>query len=77
MAVKRLDQLQPGDTGVVHAIRGGGNVMHRLIDMGLVKGTKISVVKYAPLGDPIEIRLKNFELALRLSEAKTIEVDVD
>ena len=50
--------------------------MHRLIDMGLVQGTKVSVVKYAPLKDPVEIKVKNFELALRVSEADTIDVEV-
>ena len=44
--------------------------------MGLVKGTKIHVVKFAPLGDPVEIKVKGFELALRVSEAGTIDVDV-
>lgn len=44
--------------------------------MGLVHGTKIHVMKFAPLGDPVEIKVKNFELALRTSEASMIDVDV-
>ena len=46
------------------------------IDMGLVNGTKIHVMKFAPLGDPVEIKVKNFELALRTSEAGMIDVEV-
>ncbi|MDU6734608.1 MAG: FeoA family protein [Veillonella sp.] len=47
-----------------------------IIDMGLVHGTKIHVMKFAPLGDPVEIKVKNFELALRNSEAGMIDVEV-
>lgn len=77
MAIKKLSQLEPGQSGVIKALHGNGsNIMHRLIDMGLVQGTKVSVVKYAPLKDPVEIKVKNFELALRVSEADTIDVEV-
>ena len=77
MAIKKLSQLKPGLSGVSIALHGNGsNIMHRLIDMGLVQGTKVSVVKYAPLKDPVEIKVKNFELALRVSEADTIDVEV-
>lgn len=77
MAIKKLSELKPGETGVIQALhREKSNIMHRLIDMGLVKGTEVSVVKYAPLKDPVEIKVKNFELALRISEAETIDVEV-
>lgn len=78
MAIKKLSQLKPGQSGVITALHGNGsNIMHRLIDMGLVQGTKVSVVKYAPMKDPVEIKVKNFELALRVSEADTIDVEVE
>lgn len=77
MAIKKLSEMKAGESGVVAQLHGRGNVMHRLIDMGLVTGSKVSVVKYAPLGDPVEIKVKNFELALRLSEAQTIDVEVE
>lgn len=77
MAIKKLSELKPGEHGVIQALhREGSNIMHRLVDMGLVKGTEVSVVKYAPLKDPVEIKVKNFELALRISEAETIDVEV-
>lgn len=72
---KQLAQLKPGEAGVITKLRGTGNIKHRLIDMGLVPGTMVRVMKYAPLGDPIEIKVKNFDLALRVSEAETIDVE--
>ena len=74
MAIKKLKDMKPGESGLIVALHG--NVKHRLIDMGLVKGTKIHVMKFAPLGDPVEIKVKNFELALRNSEAGMIDVEV-
>lgn len=71
---KTLNQLMPGETGVVIKVKGSGPVKRRIVDMGLVAGTQIHVQKYAPLGDPIEIKAKNFNLSLRKSEAALIEV---
>ena len=76
MAIKKLKDIKPGEEGLIVTLHGSGNIKHRLIDMGLVKGTKIHVVKFAPLGDPVEIKVKGFELALRVGEAGTIDVDV-
>ena len=76
MAIKKLKDMKPGEEGTIVTLHRSGNIKHRLIDMGLVKGTKIHVVKFAPLGDPVEIKVKGFELALRVSEAGTIDVDV-
>lgn len=73
--VKQLAQLKPGEAGVITKLRGTGNIKHRLIDMGLVPGPMVRVMKFAPLGDPIEIKVKNFDLALRVSEAETIDVE--
>ena len=72
MAIKKLKDMKPGESGLIVALHGSGNVKHRLIDMGLVNGTKIHVMKFAPL----EIKVKNFELALRTSEAGMIDVEV-
>jgi len=71
---KTLNQLQPGESGVVTRVKGNGPVKRRIIDMGLVAGTPVYVQKYAPLGDPIEIKAKNFNLSLRKAEAALIEV---
>lgn len=77
MLTKKLSELKPGQSGVINKLHGTGNIKHRLIDMGVVSGTKVTVMKYAPLGDPIEIKVKNFDLSLRVSEADTIEVTVE
>lgn len=76
MALKKLSEMSVGEAGKVTAIKGSGNIKYRLIDMGIVPGAAVTVIKYAPLGDPLEIKVKNFNLALRVSEAETIEVEV-
>lgn len=77
MTAKKMSEMVIGEVGTVLSIKGRGNIQHRLIDMGVVKGTKVFVVKVAPLGDPIEIKVKNFELSLRKNEAAMIEVTCD
>lgn len=77
MAIKKLSQMQPGEAGVVVKVNGSGNVKFRLIDMGVVKGSKLQVVKFAPLGDPIEIKIKGFSLSLRKNESEMIDVEVE
>lgn len=75
--VKTLATMKPGEGGIIVAINGTGNIKHRLIDMGLVPGTFVRVIKFAPLGDPVEIKVKNFDLALRVSEAATIDIETE
>ncbi|MDD4602033.1 hypothetical protein SDC9_11489 [bioreactor metagenome] len=75
--IKTLDQMKPGENGIVEKVTGEGAVKRRIVDMGLVGGTRLSVLKYAPLGDPIEIKVKNFNLALRKTEAALIQVQTD
>ncbi len=75
--VKTLATMKPGEGGTIAAINGTGNIKHRLIDMGLVPGTFVRVMKFAPLGDPVEIKVKNFDLALRVSEAATIDIETE
>ena len=74
--IKKLSDMKPGEVGTVAAVNGTGNVEHRLVDMGVVPGTAVRVMKYAPLADPVEIKVKNFELSLRISEAKMIDIEV-
>ena len=71
---KTLDALLPGESGVISHVTGAGPIKRRIVDMGLVAGTVVRVQKYAPLGDPIEIKVKNFNLSLRKMEAATITV---
>jgi ferrous iron transport protein A len=74
--LKPLSQLNPGEKCVVSKVTGGGSIHRRIIDMGIVPGTLLKVEKYAPLGDPIEIKVKGFNLSLRKAEAEMIQVEV-
>jgi Fe2+ transport system protein FeoA len=75
MSVKKLSELKKGDRGKVVKISGGGNVHQRLIDMGLIAGSEVEMQQVAPLGDPIEIRVKGYNLSLRKSEAASVTVE--
>ncbi|WP_407313166.1 ferrous iron transport protein A [Desulfosporosinus sp. SB140] len=72
--MKTLKEVKPGETVSVTAFKGVGALRRRLMDMGITKGTKIYVRKVAPLGDPIEITVRGYELSLRKDEAENIEV---
>ena len=72
-----LDRLPIGTDAVITAVGGEGALRCRLLDMGLIPKTKVVVKKIAPMGDPIEIRLRGYELTLRKEEAKEIEVEED
>lgn len=73
--MRRLDELKPGDRGLVTSVAGEKDVARRLMDLGLIRGTPIEVVRTAPLGDPIEVRLRGFMLTLRRAEAEHITVE--
>jgi len=73
--VKLLNQLLPGEKGIVSKVTGTGPIHRRMIDMGIVPGTTIKVEKFAPLGDPMEIKVKGFNLSLRKSEAAMIQIE--
>ncbi len=70
-----LNELKTGRSAVIRAVGGQGELRLRFLDMGLIPGTKITLMKVAPMGDPIEIRLRGYELTLRLDEANWIEVE--
>jgi ferrous iron transport protein A len=73
--ITNLADLNMNDKGIITNINASGEIRRRLLDMGLVKGVKFKVLRKAPLGDPIEIFLKGFNLSLRIQEAKTIIVE--
>ena len=73
-AAVSLDRLRAGAPARVLAVKGTGAVARRLMEMGVVPGAPVRVVKAAPLGDPLEVRVRNYHLALRRSEAQTISV---
>lgn len=69
-----LDQLKPGHRGVILTVGGQGALRRRLLDMGLTPNTEVLVRKVAPMGDPIEIYLRGYELTLRKNEAQNMEI---
>ncbi|MBV8855654.1 MAG: ferrous iron transport protein A [Acidobacteria bacterium] len=73
-AAVSLDALEAGRHARVTAVRGSGAVARRLMEMGVVPGAPVRVVKSAPLGDPLEVRVRSYHLALRRSEAQTVSV---
>lgn len=70
-----LDQLKVGQDAILRTIGGEGELRHHLLDMGLTPGTEVTLRKVAPMGDPIELELRGYELTLRLADAAKIEVD--
>ena len=70
-----LDELKIGSSAVITAVGGDGALRFRLLDMGLTPRTRVTLQKVAPMGDPIEIRVRGYELTLRVEEAKKIEVE--
>lgn len=72
--MKTLNELKIGETARVVRLHGEGAVKRRIMDMGLTKGTEVTVRKVAPLGDPIELTVRGYELSIRKSEAATIEI---
>lgn len=74
MASRTLKDIKCGETAVVAKLNGDGAHKRRIMDMGITKGTEIFVRKVAPLGDPIEVRVRGYELSLRKSDAADIIV---
>ncbi len=70
-----LKEVKIGQTVTVKKISGTGAVKRRIMDMGVTKGTEIHVRKVAPLGDPIEVTVRGYELSLRKADAEIIEVE--
>lgn len=70
-----LNQLAVGKSAKILAVGGEGALRCRLLDMGLIPRTIVTLQKIAPLGDPIEIRLRGYELTLRLEDAQKIEIE--
>ena len=73
--MKTLKEAQVGETVTVAKLHGEGPVKRRIMDMGLTKGTKVYVRKVAPLGDPMELTVRNYELSVRKADAGMIEVE--
>jgi len=73
---KRLSALKPNEKAQVKGISGEGSLKRKLLDMGILPGVILEVVKLAPLGDPMEVKVKGYHLSLRKEEASRISVEV-
>ena len=73
--MKTLQQVKIGDTARVVKLHGEGAVKRRIMDMGNTKGVEVTIRKVAPLGDPIEVTVRGYELSIRKADAGMIEVE--
>ncbi len=73
--VVSLKELRPSESGVIKSIGGSGPIRRRLMDMGITPGANITMRKVAPLGDPLEINIRGYELSLRKAEAAQVIVE--
>ena len=74
--LKKLDQIEKGETGLVKNVEGDGKIRRRLFDMGVTPGARVTLRKKAPMGDPIEITIRGYELSLRKAEAALVNIEV-
>ena len=72
--MKKLSELKPGEVGFIENIAEEEDFRRHLIDMGMTPGTQVEVVRFAPLGDPMQIHIRGYELGIRKSEAEKIIV---
>ncbi len=70
----KLADLKIGEERIISKVGGEGSLRHRLLEMGIIPGTKILITKKAPLGDPIQIHIRGYELSIRKEDAMYIEV---
>ena len=70
----KLSELKIGQTAIVTAIKGQGALRQHLLDMGMIPQAEVTTVKFAPMGDPMELRIHGYELTLRLADAEQIEI---
>ena len=75
--LKTLDQFKIGETGLIKKVEGEGRLRRRLFDMGVTPGAKVFLRKKAPLGDPLEITIRGYELTLRHSEAQLVVLEAE
>jgi len=74
---KRLSELEPGEQGVVVRIEGSSITRRRIMDMGIVRGAEIRVVRRAPLGDPVEFEIRDYNLSLRRRDAENVYIELE
>ncbi len=74
---KLLSEFSVGESGKIVAVTGEGRIRRRLFDMGVTPGAQLTMRKKAPLGDPIEVTIRGYELTLRKSEAQFVEIEIN
>jgi Fe2+ transport system protein FeoA len=74
--LKKLDEFKIGETGLIKKVEGEGRLRRRLFDMGVTPGATVYLRKKAPLGDPLEVTIRGYELTLRKSEACLVTLEV-
>ena len=75
--LKKLDQFKVGETGLIKQVESEGRLRRRLFDMGVTPGAKVYLRKKAPLGDPLEVTIRGYELTLRKTEAQLVVLEVE
>ena len=75
MVIRLLSELEPEEKGTIIKVGGRSDIRRRLLDMGIIAGAEVEVIRVAPLGDPMEIGIKGYDLALRKGEAANIQVE--
>lgn len=75
--LKTLNEFKVGETGQIVAVKGEGRIRRRLFDMGVTPGANVYLRKKAPLGDPLEVTIRGYELTLRKEEAQYVELEVE
>lgn len=75
--LKRLSNFTIGETGLIKMVKGEGRIRRRLFDMGVTPGAEVVLIKKAPLGDPLEVKIRGYDLTLRKDEAIFVELEVD
>lgn len=73
--MKTLKEIKVGQSAIVRKIHGDGALKRRIMDMGITKGVEVYIRKVAPLGDPVEITVRGYELSIRKADAELIEVE--
>ena len=73
--MKTLKEVKVGNTAKVKKLHGEGAIKRRIMDMGITKGVEVYIRKVAPLGDPVEVTVRGYELSLRKSDAEMIEIE--
>lgn len=76
MSIMSLKELEPMEKGRIIKVGGQGEIRRRLLDMGVVNGAMVEVLRMAPLGDPVQIKVKGYDLALRKEEAGNIQIEL-